>query len=413
MRIAIVTQYFWPESFIINDFARALASIGHEVTVFTGQPNYPDGDTFPGYSANGMGEELFDGCIRLIRVPLRPRGRGALNLLLNYLSFVWSGLRHFPKLSTGLSIDVVFVYAPSPITAAIPAILMRWRKKAHLALWIQDLWPQSLAATGYIRSSVVLWLVEWIVRLIYSYCDTLLVQSRAFVKPVARLAKHEKIVYFPNPFLGTQLNASCGSLSADLVETLEHYFCVVFAGNIGNAQSVETLVDAADLLRNLSGFRMVLVGSGSRLEWVRSECSKRGLSNVILAGRFPMEAMPQIFSRAGALLISLRREPSLSYTVPSKIQAYLAAGKPIVAALDGEGARIIEDSGAGLCCSAGDSAALATRLRTIYAMTDEARVQLGEAGHRYFLEHFEMGKLSRRFVDLLHGRMNRGVAATA
>lgn len=408
MRILLVSQYFWPESFIINDLARELVAQGNDVTVLTGKPNYPDGKVFPGYQQAGVSEELFDGHIRVLRVPLRPRGRGALNLIRNYLSFVASGLLHFPRLVRSVQADVILVYAPSPITVAIPAILLRQTRRAHLALWVQDLWPESLAATGFVRNPFLLWLAGLMVRAIYAGCDTLLVQSRAFTAPVARFAAARKIVYYPNSMadVSAVADSAAGVVPPDLLGLLEGKFCAVFAGNIGTAQAVETLVDSAERLRDLPDFRMVLVGSGSRLEWVREECARRGLDNVVLAGRFPMQAMPTIFARAQALLVTLKRETIFAYTVPSKVQAYMAAGRPLVAALDGEGASIVKEAGAGLTCAAEDGAGLAQCLRELYAMAPEERARMGLAGRRYFLEHFEMGKLARRLTDLLQARIH-------
>ncbi|MCG9026042.1 glycosyltransferase family 4 protein [Laribacter hongkongensis] len=405
MRILLVSQYFWPESFIINDLARELVAQGNEVTVLTGKPNYPDGKVFADYQQDGVSEELFEGTIRVLRVPLRPRGRGALNLMRNYLSFVVSGLLHFPRLARSVQADTILVFAPSPITAAIPAILLKMIRRMHLALWVQDLWPESLAATGFVRNPFLLWLAGLMVRAIYAGCDTLLVQSRAFTVPVARYAAASKILYYPNS-MADAADSVALALPADLIALLEGKFCAVFAGNIGTAQAVETLVDSAERLHDLPDFRLVLVGSGSRLEWVREECARRGLDNVVLAGRFPMQAMPAIFMRAQALLVTLKNETIFAYTVPSKVQAYMAAGRPLVAALDGEGARIVEEAGAGLICAAEDGAGLAQRLRALHAMAPEERARMGQAGRRYFLEHFEMGKLAYRLTDLLQARIH-------
>lgn len=409
MRILLVSQYFWPESFIINDLARELVAQGNEVTVLTGKPNYPDGKVFAGYQQDGVSEELFEGTIRVLRVPLRPRGRGALNLMRNYLSFVVSGLLYFPRLARSVQADAILVFAPSPITAAIPAILLKRIRRVHLALWVQDLWPESLAATGFVRNPFLLWLAGLMVRAIYAGCDTLLVQSRAFTAPIARYAATHKIAYYPNSMADTSVDAAdiaAQALPADLIALLEEKFCAIFAGNIGTAQAVETLVDSAERLRDLPDFRLVLVGSGSRLEWVREECVRRGLDNVVLAGRFPMQAMPAIFTRAQALLVTLKNETIFAYTVPSKVQAYMAAGRPLVAALDGEGARIVEEAGVGLTCAAEDTAGLAQRLRELHAMPPEERARMGQAGRRYFLEHFEMGKLARQLTDLLQARIH-------
>ena len=408
MRLLVVSQYFWPESFIINDLVRTLADQGVDVTVMTGKPNYPGGDIFPGYDEKGVVEELFEGRIRILRVPLRPRGRGVRNLMRNYLSFVLSGSRYFPGLARDMNPDVILVFGLSPITAAIPAIILRLRKHAHLAVWIQDLWPESLSATGYVRNPVLLWAVGLLVRAIYACCDTLLVQSRAFIDPVARLASKNKIVYYPNSMLDVPSNGgvSASEVPGELLELMERNFCAVFAGNIGSAQAVETLVDCAERLRDLPDFKMVMIGSGSKLDWVQAERDRRNLHNLVLPGRFPMEQMPPLLSRASALLVTLKKETIFSYTVPSKIQAYMAAGRPLVAALDGEGTRIIEEAGAGLCCPSEDVNGLEERLRRLYGMAYEDRKKMGQAGRRYFLEHFEMTKMARRLTYLLQSRID-------
>ena len=192
-----------------------------------------------------------------------------------------------------------------------------------------------------------------------------------------------------------------------LSETLRCKFCVVFAGNIGSAQAVETLVQAASLLVDLSDVRLVLVGSGSRLNWVRQAVHDRGLENILLPGRFPVNTMPDLFHRASCLLVTLKGDEIFSYTVPGKVQAYLAAGKPIIAALNGEGARVVLEAGAGLTCPAEDSAGLALCVRSLHAMSTDDRQRLGDSGRRYFLEHFEMRGQADRLVRLIAERRGR------
>jgi glycosyltransferase involved in cell wall biosynthesis len=412
MRLLIVSQYFWPESFIINDLARILRDLGHVVVVATGKPNYPEGKTYAGYSSGGVQKEVFSGNIEVFRVPLRPRGRArAIDLLLNYFSFVWSGLIWFPIMLRGRDFDAILVFAGSP-NVAIPAIPLKWTQKAHLALWIQDLWPESLSATGFIRNRTVLKLVEFLVRGTYFAADTLLVQSRAFIAPVSRLAKRGKVFYYPNSLDSTPPDAlGSGAVDPELLSVLKENFCVVFAGNIGTAQAVETLVDAALHLKDLPQVRLVLVGSGSMLEWVRTRKVELGLDNVVLAGRYPMNAMPGIFAHASCLVVTLKDEEIFSYTIPSKVQAYLAAARPIVAAINGEGARVVEEAGAGLTCAAEDALALANCVRRLHAMPESDRLRMGDAGRRYFLEKFEMRGQAVELIDLLEKRIAEGKPA--
>lgn len=414
LKILLVSQYFWPENFVINDLVRKLVDNGHELTVLTGKPNYPVGKIFTGYSSHGVQRELFHDHIDVFRVPLFPRGGGGpFRLFLNYLSFVISGVLLSPALLRGRKFDLVLVFAPSPITSAIPAIPLKWLSKAHLAVWVQDLWPDSLSATGFIRNKVVLRMVGWIVRGIYMCADTLLVQSKAFKVPVSRYVRKDKVFYYPNSYLDAPPQpAVCDQLPAELVALLEKNFCLVFAGNLGTAQSVETLVSAAERVKHLAGCKLVLVGSGSMVEWIEEQRVVRGLDNLVLAGSFPSSVMPHVFSRTAGLLVTLKREEIFAYTIPSKVQAYLAAGRPIIAALDGEGSRVIEEAEAGLTCDAEDSAGLANCIEQLFFMPADARKKFGQSGREYFLANFEMTRQSERLVEILRERMNKGRRAS-
>lgn len=408
MRILLVSQYFWPESFIINDLAKTLASQGHEITVLTGKPNYPDGNVFDGYSTSGTLREQYVPGVEVFRAPLRPRGKGsAKGLLFNYFSYVWNGIIHFPRAVRGKEFDVIFAFSLSPVTSVIPAIYLKWRLKKHLAVWIQDLWPESLSATGFVRNAFLLRMVGWGVQQIYSASDTLLVQSKAFREPVARYASADKIVYYPNSCSDAPAPHGPMLLPPSLLETLNHSFCVVFAGNLGTAQSMPSVVDAVEQLKHLPNCKIVLVGSGSMSAWLTQQKSDKGLDNLILAGRFPPSQMVYLFARAAALLVTLSSNEIISYTVPSKVQAYLAAGRPIIAALNGEGARIIVEAGAGLSCAAEDPGVLAATIEKLYNMPQERRNAFGRAGRAFFLAHFEMEKQSRNLVEILESRIEQ------
>lgn len=408
MRILVVSQYFWPEPFIINDLVSVLGKQGHEIIVLTGKPNYPDGQLYEGYQLDGIQQENYANNVTVHRVPLMLRGDASSSQLArNYLSFIWSGLRYFPGMIKRNSFDAIFVFAPSPITSAIPAIALKWMKKTHLAIWIQDLWPESLAVTGHVRQPWLLKIISGLVRLIYWNTDTLLIQSRAFHAPVARLAAANKIVYYPNSINIAQFEAKLDNqLPYPLIEFLESKFCVVFAGNFGKAQAMTTIIEAAQQLKNTE-ISLVLVGSGSMLGWVEEQKNVHLLHNLVLAGRFPMSDMPQIYSRASGLLVTLKRDETLQYTIPSKVQAYLAAGKPIVAALDGEGARIVEEAKAGFTCAAEDSAALVANIIRLYEASQDTREAMGRNGHRYFMDNFEMNRQAENLVNILSSRIKQ------
>ena len=405
MKLLVISQYFWPENFIISDFVRKLAERGHEVVVATGKPNYPDGQVFPGYSAGGVARERFAHKVDVVRVPIWPRGRGgAANLTMNYLSFVFFGLLCFPWLLRSRSFDAILVFAPSPITQVIPAILLKQLKRAHLAVWVQDMWPESLAATGFVRNARLLKAVGGLVRWIYARSDTLLLQSRAFEAPTGCYADPQKLVYFPNSVDSDLPAAVPDALPDALSNLLAQNFCVVFAGNIGKAQSVETVVQAALLLRDDPGICLMLVGSGSMLDWVQGQKAILKLDNLALPGRFPAECMPELFRKASALLVTLKSGGVLAHTVPSKIQAYLAAGRPIVAALQGEGGKVVEEAGAGMACEPENAQALADCIRRMHALPVSATAAMGQNGRAWFDGNFDMNRQVGRLVEILQAR---------
>lgn len=404
MRILIVSQYFWPESFIINDVARALAQQGHKVSVVTGKPNYPDGRIAPGYAKEGTVCESYADEIEVYRVPLRPRGKGgAVGLSLNYLSFIISGLLYFPKLLAGKSFDAVLFYGVSPLTSAIPAAFIARRKKAHLAYWVQDIWPDSLAVTGFVTNRVALSAVRQMMRILYRYAETIFVQSKAFASPVAECSDARKVVYLPNPAPMDEKKKH--ALPPHLSELLNDCFPVVFAGNLGRAQSLETILQAASYVQHEPRIRIIIVGTGSAAGQMKAMATRAGLDNVFLTGRLDRQFMPSLFRHAGALLVTLKADPALSMVVPSKVQAYMKAGKPIIGALNGEGARVINESGGGLVVTAGDSKGLAESILTLSSMPVRKREEIGLAGKRYFEAHFEVAGVARRLITILESRM--------
>lgn len=400
MHILIVTQYFWPENFRINDLALGLMERGHQVTVLTGAPNYPGGSFFDGYGFFNR-EEDYQG-VKVLRVPLVPRGGGGgVRLALNYLSFALAASLLGPLLCRG-KVDQILVYEPSPFTIGLPAVLLRALKSAPLTFWVQDLWPESLSATGAVKSKAVLSLVSGMVKFIYRRCDRVLIQAESFQGPVeAQGAQRERIFFYPNSAenLFTALSPYRMELPA-----LPEGFKVMFAGNIGAAQDFETVIAAAERLKANSDIHWVIVGDGRMRGWCETEVKRRGIEgNFHFLGRFPLEAMPAFFSAADALLVTLRKEPIFALTIPSKIQSYLACGKPVVAALDGEGASIIEKAGAGFACPAGAPDVLAEAVLKMYRTPVAERTEMGERGRTFYREHFDRGMLLDRLDGWMQG----------
>lgn len=387
MRLLVVSQYFWPENFRINDLVAGLIERGHEVTVLTGQPNYPSGRFPAGYGWRGPRLEKYAGA-EVVRVPLLPRGSGGgLRLTLNYLSFAIAAcVGVVLRLPHGKCFDAIFVCQLSPITVGIPAALARWRYRAPVLFWVLDLWPESLAAVGVVRSPWLLRPVESLVRWIYRRCDRVLVPSRAFMPEVARYGVPERnIRYFPNWGEAVFENPALVTEAPDLPVG----FRVLFAGNVGAAQDFPAILDAATVLKKRTDIQWIIVGDGRMASWAQEEASRRGLERTVhFLGQHPLEAMPSFFAASNALLVSLKRDPMLALTVPGKLQSYLASGVPVLAMLAGEGARIVAESGAGFHCPSGDSAALAEAVERLAALPAAERARMGRNGREYFAEHF-------------------------
>ncbi|MCR9203377.1 MAG: glycosyltransferase family 4 protein [Halobacteriovoraceae bacterium] len=404
MKILIVTQYFWPENFRINDLCEALQERGHEVTIYTGIPNYPIGKFFKGYGFFGPYRENFEG-MRVIRVPMLPRGpKKGLFLALNYLSFFLSASFLAPFLLRG-NFDRIFVYEPSPITVAIPGIVIKYLKKIPMVLWVTDLWPESLEATGAVKNPRILNLVGKMVKWIYRHTDKILITSKGFKKKVeAYCDDPEKISYWPQ--WAENLFSDSGSIPANYKDQNfpDSGFNLVFAGNIGSAQDFETIVGASEKLKDHKDIHFVILGDGMMSPWVEKEVQKRGLEETFFQlGRKPLETMPYYFKRADALLLTLRNSEIFSITIPSKLQSYLASGKPIVVGIDGEAAEIVNEWKAGVSSKAGDSDSLKDAILKLYNSNPDEKKEYGENAYECYEKEFHREKLVGNLEEIFRG----------
>jgi colanic acid biosynthesis glycosyl transferase WcaI len=400
LRILVVSQYFWPENFRINDLVKEWIRRGHEVTVLTGIPNYPEGKVFEIYLHNPSAFAEYEGA-KVFRVPMLPRSSGSLRLILNYVSFVLGGVLWGPWRLRDKQIDVIFVFEPSPVTVGLPAVLLAKIKKTPVVFWALDLWPETLAAIGVVRSPHVLAWVGNLVRFIYNRCTLVLGQSRGFLGSIAKYCDDKtKIRYFPS--WAEDVFTDNSVQPAPEVPDIPDTFTVVFAGNIGEAQDMPAVLDAAERLKHNAGIRWVIVGDGRKSKWLLFEIVRRGLEKqVLLAGRFPIERMPSFYAHADALLVSLKRDPVFSMTIPGKVQSYLMAGIPLLGMLDGEGAAVIRDAQAGLTCDSGDSVGLAEAVQALAAMPLEERQQMGMNGRIYAEQEFGRIQLVDRLETML------------
>lgn len=387
MRILIVTQYFWPEHFRINDLADGLVDRGHEVTVLTGSPNYPEGKIFKGYGYFNR-EEIRTG-VRILRVPLIPRGQGSgLRLALNYLSYLVSASLLGPLLCRG-SFDLIFVCQLSPVTVGIPAAFLKRLKRSPILFWILDLWPESIVAAGGLRSPWIYRGVDAMVRFIYRRCDRILYTSKGFANSIqSRGVEPSRLAYFPN-----WVEPIPGVVGAPPLD-LPRGFRILFAGNVGEAQDFGTILEAAERLKDHPEIQWIILGEGRQWNWVKDQVEARGLSACVhLLGRFPADTMPSFFAQADALLVTLKKDPVFALTVPGKVPSYMACGRPILAALDGEGAAVITEAQAGFVVPSGDVQGLADQALHMSRLSEGERSEMGRSGWQYCSTHFDREKL--------------------
>jgi glycosyltransferase involved in cell wall biosynthesis len=396
MHVLVVTQYFWPENFYLNEVVASLVKKGIKVDVLTGKPNYPEGKVFSGYSSWGIQRETWRG-VSILRVPIFPRGqKKAWRLAFNYFSFVFSASIFGLWVLRNHKYSLIFSYGVSPILQAIPSIILG--RGSKIIIWVQDLWPDSLKATKYVKNLTILNIVRSLVSWIYRHCDLILVQSKAFIPSIKLLAPDRQIEYFPNSVDPIFVSPVDDSLISPELSELYRDFSVVFAGNIGAAQGVEVIVEAASKLADYPKIKFIVIGYGSHWDWMNEQVEARGLNNLFLPGYFPLNDMPKLLQKADSLLVTLADEPIFALTIPNKIQAYMAVGKPILACLNGEGARVVADSGGGITIPAGSADELASAIVQLYSMKLEDRNSMGLLGRNYFMEHFEHEMLIAKLV---------------
>ena len=396
MRVLLITQYFYPENFRINDLTFSLKKRGYEIEVLTGKPNYPKGDFFKGYSWGGPKEEEIEG-IKIHRANLFLRKKGSsFRLILNYFSFVFFAFFKIFRISG--KFDKVFIYAPSPITVGFLGIIASKRFNCKSYLWVHDLWPESVRVAGGVSNKIVLGLINTMTKMIYKYTNQILVQSPKFIDYIRKQnVKEDKLIYYPyyaeNFYKAVKVKKT-------YKDQFPNGFNLVFAGNIGVAQSFDTIISAFELLKEYN-INLVVLGDGRDKPRLNKLIQQKGLSDKFyLLGSYPPEEMPNYFSCADALLITLKKADIFSYTIPSKLQSYLACGKPILGSLDGIGNEIIKNSASGYTGPAEDAKELASNILKLFNDNTITKNNFSENAISYFNIHFEKEMLLQKLESI-------------
>ena len=387
-KVLILTYYFDPEIFRINDVAYDLASRGHDVTVITGIPNYPSGKFFDGYGLFSRRREFKNG-VRIIRLPLIPRGSAHIfNLVLNYISFLFTSCIFVFFHSFFHKYDCIFVHGCSPVFIAIPGIIVKKIQKIPLYFWVLDLWPESMyGSSGYSNKKVINSVCE-IVKWIYSNCDKILVSSKGFSKSICSKGDFKnKIGYLPN-----WAEYCFENPEMQIVEQLPKGFNIVYAGNIGTGQNFDMVFKAIECVNDVS-INWILIGNGQSKAELQSIVKEKKLQNVFFLGQKPINSIFSYLRQCDVALLPLISGVIYSLTVPAKLQVYMACSMPVLGIVDGEAADIIKSSHCGLACNANDYHELAEIAKNMSAMNASQLNQMGDAGHNYYLLNFKRSNI--------------------
>lgn len=399
MKILVVCQYYYPEPFRIKDICEEMVRRGHEVHVVTGYPNYPEGILYDGYGKGKHIDEVING-VNVHRCFTIPRQTGILRRMLNYYSYALSSTKYVRskkcKTVDGKPFDYVFCNQLSPVMMTHAAIAYKKKYKVPMTMYCLDLWPESLIAGGIKRGSIIYKYFHFVSKRIYRAADKILITSRMFSEYLHNEfdIENRKIEYLP------QYAEGIFETVAPKKET--GIFDFMFAGNIGAIQSVDTIIKAAELLKN-EPVRFHIVGSGTDLE--RLQQMGDNLENVIFYGRRPLEEMPKFYAMSDAMLVTLQADEVLSMTLPGKVQSYMAVGKPIIGAIDGETKKVIEDAKCGYCGRAEVAEALAENIRNFVKNPDKDL--MGKNAREYYEKHFEQGKFMDRLEAVIIGERLR------
>lgn len=393
--IAFVSQYFYPEQFSNNEIVRYLVKQGHQVDVICCVPNYGRDSFFEGYSNQTRATFDWHGA-RVHRAWTVARGHSKLRLMLNYLSFpVFGSLRALRAYKGRKGPDVVFVSMPSPLFQAFVGLAIKLRYRAACVYWVQDLWPESLTLTLGITNPVVVRSLSWVCGWLYRRADAVLVQSDAFSERIQRFGvPSDKIDVLPNTAPKTYVPLDPDPTWDEARQMQAGQIKFVFAGNIGESQDVEGLIEAFGRLDRGIDAHFYIIGSGRNLDNAIARMQDLGLgSRVTFLGRHAEDRMPYFFAHADALIVSLKDNEIFSLTVPYKVQCYMACGRPIIAMINGEGARIVLKSGGGFVASAGNLGDLADIFTRFCTLGSVERAKIGQAARGWFDTHYTQSKV--------------------
>ncbi len=399
MKILVISQYFWPENFKINDVVVDLCQKGHDVTVLTSHPNYPKKSLFKDYYAQKKDFKKLDQA-NIIRIPVISRGKSRFRLSLNYISFFLSASIFGAIKLKNKKFDKIFVFQTSPVTVIIPALIISKQKKIPIVMWVLDLWPETLISMKVISNKHLINFFEYLMKLVYKRCKLILCQSKKITNLINTKNNFNKAKYFPS--WAEEIFYKEGNKKIDNFSIDKSRFNIFFTGNVGIAQDFKTVLGAFEILKNEKiNVCLNVVGDGSKIKWLKEEIQLKNIDNVTIHGRYDLEYIPYIYSLADALLLSLADTILFSSTIPAKLQTYLLSKKPIIGMVAGEAKNIIHDAKCGFSSCPGDKEELAYNIKKIVSLELYDRNIMGNNGLLYSNKNFMRSQLLNDLNKLL------------
>tara|TARA_B100001248_G_C27356636_1_gene444169 strand:+ start:84 stop:1328 length:1245 start_codon:yes stop_codon:yes gene_type:complete len=407
LRILIITQYFWPENFRINEVSEELVNLGHDVFILTGYPNYPKGEIYSEFKKDPKKFSQYKNA-KIIRVPLLARKKNKISLISNYVSFLLNSIVFGYFKLKGKKIDIIFTCQLSPVTIGVTSAFFSKILNIPHIFWVQDLWPDTLVALKILKKNWQIKLFKIFVNWIYSRCDLILAQSKNILKEINKYPSvRDNIYYFPT-WGESDLFLEVASLAPEIKP--KEIFTILFAGNIGEAQDFPNLIKAVQnlVLNKVVNFRMIIIGDGSKKEWAICEVKKLNIEKFFeFYNSYPLDRMPSFFRHADALLVSLLNKKVFNMTVPGKLQFYLSSGIPIIGNICGEGAEVIKKSKSGLVCDSGDYKTLSKIISKMIKLDKMTLKKMGLNGQKYALKEFSKTKLVNKLNKILISQVKK------
>lgn len=398
MRILLLTQWFDPEpTFKGLAFAKELQRQGHEVEVLTGFPNYPGGKIYEGYKLKLYQREQVDG-ISILRVALYPNhDSSALKRIFNYISFAFMVML-FGIFATKKT-DIIYAYHP-PLTVGIAAVFIKFFRKTPIVYDIQDMWPDTLKATGMLNNQRLLNIIGSVCQLVYKFVDHIVVLCPGFKKILIERTVPESKVSVIYNWCDEESLTKTQPLKLEYQQLMRDKFNVVFAGNLGKAQALDKILDVAKELKEVQKIQFIFVGSGTETERLRLRLKHENIKNVSFIPRMPMSEVGGVLMNASVLLVHLKKDPLFEITVPSKTQAYMAIGKPLLMAVAGDAAEIVKVANCGRIAISEDTISIKESILDIYHLSNEEQQKLGLNARNFYNEKLSLKSGVQQFVEI-------------